>query len=184
MLQDIFTNIFLQADIKTACNLRILSKQTYHYFDQHLLSSKLGIPFVGNSFKEWLIVYHDNQAKQCKSTRNYEQCKQLASNHIEHGKKNQSDIYVTGVARHHLIYKLLGMKEPNYNTITFHTNSNIISFGKLLASKPVVSHPVNFTCTIDAFIYYMAIIMYNHNYDALTNKYNHHYFPFAGYYIS
>jgi hypothetical protein len=56
MLQDIFTNLFLHADIKTACSLRILNTQTYHYCDQHLLLSKLIEPVPFSNFKEWFTT--------------------------------------------------------------------------------------------------------------------------------
>lgn len=203
MLQDIFTNLFLQADIKTTCNLRILSKQTLEYCDKHLLMSKLNTAALFESFQSWLKIYHDDNAKQYTSkyfynrakwdkskynnnqalynddqSKYYDDCIINAQNMIIKQKNNGMDIYVRISIKNHLIYKLLNIDRSNYNTITFHIELNKISFRMLklsaLTQTLYPDYDYCITVTDNAFLHYLTVMIYDGQYDKIVDKHQWH----------
>jgi hypothetical protein len=182
MLQDIFTNIFLQADFKTTCYLRILSKQTYDYCDKHLLTSKLTYPVSFKCFSEWLRIYHDDKVKVNYPSiyYNYDKAIEQAEYIMALAKSSDLNIYVRISIKNHLIYKLLGIDRSNYNTITFHVNKNIISFRMLKLcelSRTLYGDERAIVCTNDAFLHYLTVIAYDHKYDKIIDSQRRHFLP-------
>jgi hypothetical protein len=200
MLQDVFTNLFIHADIKTACNLRMLSKQTLSYCDKYVLMSKLKYETLFESFQSWLKIYHDDYAKQYTSkffsnkakwntskyhnnqalynddqAKYYDDCIINAQDMIMHQKNKGTDIYVRVSIKNHLIYKLLNIDRSNYNTITFHTKLNKISFRMLklsaLTQTLYPDYDYCITVTDNAFLHYLTVLIYDGQYDKIIDMY-------------
>ena len=180
MLQDIFTNIFIQADIKTACNLRLLCNQTYAYCDTYVLSLKLKQPIIFDNFTDWLLVYHNDYVKyHYPSKYNYDEAITQANYILTLAKSINNNIYVRISIRNHLIYKLLGINKRNFNTITFHINTNVISFRmlKLCELTKTLYYDNTIECTDNAFLHYLTVILYDHKYDKIINHRQQHFLP-------
>lgn len=170
---DIFFNLFLHAYIKTACNLRILNKQTYKICDKHVLTSKLHYNVIFDSFTEWLNLYYEDYIKYNFPYNNYNDAVNKAIDIMNVARPSKLNIHVRISIRNHLIYKLLSINKSNYNTITFHINTNNISIRmiKLTALKRSYRQYDDYMihCTRDAFLYYLTVILYDNKYDKIIN---------------
>lgn len=187
-IRDIFTNIFLHSDIQTIQSLIFVCKQLHHYYDNYLLTSKLlhdhmeVLPF--NTFLEWSKIYHDGMIRKLKIYSN-DYCNSLikqAKNILKTAEiesiihKKQYNVHVripTGQSQ--LIYQLLEINMKNKcNTITFHVDTNIISFGMIKYTNferdiqrtvPIFSIKVSY----QALIHYLTVILYEGHYEKIID---------------
>lgn len=185
-IKDIFTNIFLQSDIKTIHHLIILNKQINAYcHDTYLLNCKLLynkmvlLPF-GN-FIEWYKIYCDGIVRKLPG-HDYDKCMKYAKiilKTAEIESKIHAQAYNVHVrlptGKSLLIYELLNLNMKNKcNTITFYINAHKISFAMVKYTNferdivnilPIAERKVSY----QALIHYLTVLLYEGYYEKIID---------------
>jgi hypothetical protein len=114
--------------------------------------------------KNGLPLYHADYVKQFNSQFTYEACMNDAHRFMESAKTKNTNIYVSILRSNHLIYKLLDNLHYNWNIMTFHIKSNIISVRNITTQEfddIICDDDYHVQVTTAAFLHYFSVILYD-----------------------